>query len=170
MQGGLGTLTLSGANSHTGDTAVNQGTLNLANQNALQNSTFTGGNGTLSFDATVSGHAFTFGGLGGQSDIVLMDTAWNPVALSVGNNNQSTTFSGNISGGGSLTKVGSGTLTLNGGISGAISTVISDGTLALGNLNALAGSTVNMNGGALGFGTMPVPTPVTLGGLTALDL
>ena len=163
---GGGLLTLSGANTFTGDTAVSAGGLNLANQNALQNSTFTGGNGTLSFDATVSGHAFTFGGLGGQSDIVLMDTAWNPVALSVGNNNQSTTFSGNISGGGSLTKVGSGTLTLNGGISGAISTVISDGTLALGNLNALAGSTVNMNGGALGFGTMPVPTPVTLGGLT----
>ena len=67
-----------------------------------------------------------------------------------------------------MTKVGSGTLTLNGGIVPAVGTVISGGTLALGNPNALVGNTVNMNGGALGFGTMPGPIPVTLGGLTGV--
>ena len=36
-----------------------------------------------------------------------------PVTLNVGNNGQSTTYSGNLSGGGGLTKQGGGVLTLN---------------------------------------------------------
>ena len=44
---GSGTLTLSGANTYTGDTMVYQGVLNLANQNALQNSTFDAGYGGI---------------------------------------------------------------------------------------------------------------------------
>ena len=86
----------------SGPTAVNGGVLNLANQNALQNSTFSGGNGSLTFDASVSSHAFTIGGLSdgdyGGGNLWLQDNAGNPVALSVGNNNQSTTFSGQING------------------------------------------------------------------------
>ncbi len=109
---GSGTLTLGGANTFNGTTTITSGSIILANQNALQNSTFAGGN--LQFDPSVSGHAFTLGGLSGGVS-ALMDIAGNPVALSVGNNNQSTTVTGNIVGpaGSSFRKVGSGTLTLN---------------------------------------------------------
>ena len=71
----------------------------------------------------MSGHAFTFGGLSdgnyGGGNLYLQDNAGNPVALSVGNNNQSTTFSGQIDGprGSSFEKIGSGVLTLGGQIS-----------------------------------------------------
>ena len=85
---GSGTLTFSGANTYTGDTLVYQGTLNLANQNAIQNSTFAGGGGVLTFDPGVSSYAFTIGGLSGVSNLILQDGpngTGNPVALSVGN-------------------------------------------------------------------------------------
>lgn len=142
--------------------------MDLANANALQDSTFiTGGN--LQFDPSVSGHAFAFGGLSGSGSLALFDIANNPVALTVGNNNQSTTYSGNIytgPAGSSFTKVGSGILTFGGTLNGA-GMVISGGTLALGNYGALGNSTVTMNGGVLGFGTLPQPNfIVPLGGLS----
>ena len=53
------------------------------------------------------------------------------MALSVGGNGQSTTFSGNLTGPGSLTKTGPGTLTLTGMNTFAGSTTVSSGTLQL---------------------------------------
>ena len=85
----------------------------------------------------------------------------------MGNNNQSTTYSGYIGGpqGSSLEKIGSGTLTLNGQIN-VDTVIISGGTLEMGNNpRVLQESTVNMNGGVLGFGTLG-GRPVYLGGLT----
>ena len=112
---GSGTLTLSAANTYTGDTQVQQGTLNLANQNAIQNSTFDAGyGGVLTFDPSVSGHAFTIGGLSGWGNLILQDGpsgTGTPISLSVGNNNVDTFYSGNLSGSGSLTKIGSGAAT-----------------------------------------------------------
>ena len=53
------------------------------------------------------------------------------MALSVGGNGQSTTFSGNLTGPGSLTKTGPGTLTLTGANTFAGSTTVNGGTLQL---------------------------------------
>ncbi len=166
-----GNLTLTGANTFGGATAVSGGVLNLANPSALQNSTFCGGNGTLTFDPSVSGHAFTIGGLSdgnyGGGNLWLQDNAGNPVALSVGANNQSTTYSGQVGGpwGSSFTKIGSGILTLNGSINvGTV--IISGGTLDMGsNPWGLQQSIVSMNGGVLGFGTLGGQSAY-LGGLT----
>ena len=108
-QAGSGTLVLNAANTFSGATAVNSGTLDLQNQNALQNSTFNGGSGNLVLDASASANAFTFGGLSGSSNLTLVNGASNAVALKVGNNGQSATYSGILSGGGSLIKVGTGT-------------------------------------------------------------
>ncbi len=65
---GANTLTLSAANTYSGDTQISGGTLTLANANALQNSTldYNSYGGTLSFDAQT---AATFGGLKGNQNL-----------------------------------------------------------------------------------------------------
>lgn len=111
---GGGTVALCASNTFSGSLTVADGTLVLANRDALQNLTL-GTAGTV-FDASVGGHAFTLGNLGGSMTVDLADnaTAPNPVALTVGKNNGSTTFGGSLTGAGSLTKVGTGSLTLSG--------------------------------------------------------
>ena len=132
---GTGTLTLS-ANTYSGITVVDGGVLNLGNSNALQNSFFLGGQGTLAFDSTVSSHAFTLGCLSvsdNQSNINLRDNAGNPVALSVGNKDwYANSYAGVLSGPGSLTKVGDhSVLTLSGVNTYTGPTTVSNGTLIL---------------------------------------
>ena len=136
---GAGTLALSGANTYSGATTITTGTLNLSNQNAVQSSTLTMGGGTLVFDQSVSGNAFTFGGLAAASagagyNIALLNNAGSPaaVALTVGGNNANTTYAGVLSGtGGSLTKVGTGTLILSGSNTYTGTTSINGGLLRL---------------------------------------
>ena len=91
---GTGTQVLAGANTFSGTTTVSAGTLNLSNQYALQNSALTPAGGSVVFDQSVAGHAFTMGGLSGSGNIALQDNAAapDPVALTVGGNNVSTTF------------------------------------------------------------------------------
>ncbi|MGD0384401.1 MAG: autotransporter-associated beta strand repeat-containing protein, partial [Thermoguttaceae bacterium] len=110
---GSGTLLLTGANVHTGDTEITGGTLTLGNSNALQYSTlnYDNANGTITFTGTT---AFTLGGLKGTQTLTLNNDSGAGIALSVGNYNVSTTFSGNLNGGGALYKVGTGVQTLTG--------------------------------------------------------
>ena len=112
--------------------------------------------GYLAFDGSVSGRAFTLGGLTGSGNLSLQNNAVAPagVALSVGNNNGSTIYSGQLSGLGGLTKVGSGELTLTGANSYANGTTVNSGTLAVTYPGALSGyATPSMvtvyNGGML---------------------
>ena len=95
---------------------INAGTLLLMNQYAIgTNSTFVGGPaGQLVFDQSVTGNAFDFGGLAEPTSIELDNNAPAPIALTVGANGQTTTYSGSLYGSGGLTKVGSGVLTLTG--------------------------------------------------------
>jgi fibronectin-binding autotransporter adhesin len=124
-------FTLSGSNTYTGPTTIG-GTVDLANSAALLNSTLVTGGGAIEFDVAAGG-AFTFGGLSGAAAIVLNDTGSNAVALSVGNNNSSNTYSGAMSGSGSLAKIGTGLLLLSGTNSYLGTTTIGGGTLQLGN-------------------------------------
>ena len=130
---GSGTQVLKGANTFSGATTVSAGTLNLSNQNALQNSTLTMAGGALTLDQSVAGHAFTIGGLSGAGSIALQDNAVtpDPVVLTVGGNNASTTFTGALSGLGSLTKSGSGVLALGGPSTYSGPTAVTAGTLKL---------------------------------------
>ncbi len=148
---GTGTQVLAGANTFTGPTTVLGGTFDLANQNALQNSTLTMAGGSVTFDQAVGGNAFTVGGLSGTG-LSLQNNALSPapITLTVGSSvtNASTAFSG-LSGSGSLVKAGTGTLSLSGTSTYLGSTTISAGTLALvpasqvtiGNANFTIGTT-----------------------------
>ena len=134
-QAGAGLMILAGANTYSGSTTVSGGTLDLANGLALQNSTLATGGTGLILDTSVSGHAFTFGGLSGSASLALQDNtspAPVPIALAVGTNNASTTYSGILSGGGSLTKIGNGSLTLTNSNTYTGGTTVSAGTLQLG--------------------------------------
>ena len=126
-----GTLTLAAANTFSGNTLVSGGTLALGSPQALQLSTLdTSGSGAVSFTSLSSA---TLGGLTGSGTLSLLKS----VALSVGNNNVSTTFSGVLNGPGSLTKIGSGELTLSGSSTYPGSTTISQGKLVVdGSLNS----------------------------------
>ena len=164
-----GTLTLAGANTYTGNTTISGGTLPyagtliLGNSNALSGSTldYNSNGGSLSFGSLTSAN---FGGLQGNLSLALTNASTQNVALSVGGNNASTTYSGSLGGGGSFGKTGGGTLTLSGANTYTGNTTISGGTLNLGNSSALAGSMLDYNnyGGSLSFGSL---TSANFGGL-----
>lgn len=159
---GLGTLVLSGANTFSGATTVGAGTLTLGNSSALQNSVYsTDGVGALSFGTLVNA---TFGGLQGSGNLTLSNASSGNVTLNVGNNNGSTSFSGVLSGNGGITKVGTGTLTLNAANAYTGDTAVAAGTLVLAHQQAIQSSTLAMNTADAGTLNFSVPS-VTLGGL-----
>ncbi len=162
---GAGTMRLSAANTFTGDTNANAGTLNLANQNALQSSTVNLNGGSVIFDSSVTGNAFTFGGLAGTGNLSLANNAGSPAAvvLTVGGNNANTTYSGNLSGAGGLTKQGTGVLTLTGNNTNTGNMNLNAGTLRVNSDAAIGSNTIfTANGTASGtvFAAIDA-TPIT---------
>lgn len=160
---GTGTWILSGANTYSGSTTLSAGTLTLKNQLALQNSqlNINGNSGTLVFDSSVSGNAFTVGSLIGNSassPILLQNNAGTgaPIALTLSGNNASpATWSGLITGPGSLIKSGTGTqivATVSPTFSGG--TTLNSGTLQL--AGSSAGSAGSPTAGPVGIGTFTV--------------
>lgn len=129
---GGGLLFLNGANTFSGLTAVNAGTIVMNNGNALQNSEVriaAGGAAALGFGGGVT--TATIGGLSGLGNLTVN------IALNVGANNASTTFGGQVGGNGTITKVGAGTLTFTNSV--FHSTIIATGgTLQFGNGGAPA--------------------------------
>ena len=96
-----------------------------------------------------AGQAFTFGALSGTGTVSGRNS------LTVGNKNSNTTFSGVFSsGGGRLTKVGTGTLTLSGANLHTGGTLVNAGRLQV----------INTAGSATGTGVVTVQTAGTLGG------
>ena len=141
-----GSLTLTAANTYSGKTLVSGGSLVLGNSLALQNSTLdTSGSGVLSFGSLT---AATLGGLTGPGTLALANTTSSAVALSVGNNNAGTTYSGTLQGAGSLNKVGSGTLAFSGSNTYSGPTTISQGKLTVDGW--LTNSPASVIGGTLG--------------------
>jgi autotransporter-associated beta strand protein len=169
---------LNGANTHTGQTLVSAGTLTLANTLAAQNSTVNLNGGNLFFDSTVAGNAFTFGGLAGTANLALQNNALTPaaVALTTGGNNAATSYTGVLSGPGSLTKTGTGTLTLGGSsvnVGGGID--VSGGRLTLSrsgqiNLNS-TGITLGTNRElVVAYGTGTLGGSITMGAGSLLSI
>lgn len=122
---GTGIFRLSGVNTYTGPTTINDGTLELAINDALADQTAVTVNmpGNLSLIGTVSD---TIGSLAGDGTVML-----GTGTLTTGADNTSTLFSGVISGAGSVVKVGTGTWTLTGINTYLGGTAINGGTVAI---------------------------------------
>jgi outer membrane autotransporter protein len=127
---GTGTLTLSGANTYTGPTMVNAGTLQAGAVNAFSSaSAFTVASGAT---LDLAGFNQAIGSLAGAGSVTL-----GAATLTTNGDGSDTTFSGTISGSGRLVKVGEGTLTLSGNNSYQGGTIVSEGTLAVGSSRAI---------------------------------
>ncbi|RYD61253.1 MAG: hypothetical protein EOP84_35970, partial [Verrucomicrobiaceae bacterium] len=132
IHSGSGQLNLSSANTHSGTTSINSAsaTLLLGDALALQNSTlsYVASGGTVSFGSLT---AVTLGGLAEDKNLVLQNNAAAALALSIGNNNQTTNYMGGLSGAGSLVKIGTGISYLTGINTYAGTTTVSGGDLEL---------------------------------------
>ena len=130
---GSGTLTFSANNTYTGDTTISAGTLKLTG--TLADTTDVINSGTYDVDATD-----TIQSLSGSGAVELASG----ITLTTGDSGDDT-ISGIVSGDGSLTKAGSGTLTLSATNTYTGDTTISAGTLTVS--GALADTTDVINSG-----------------------
>jgi fibronectin-binding autotransporter adhesin len=147
---GDGTLTINATHTYTGATVVNAGTLALGTNGNLSASTALTVNGTLTMNA-ISGSSLTVASISGNSSGSVGMGAKNLIVGDAGN----TDFGGVLSGtGASLTKNGSGTLSLSGANTYTGATTINLGTLQIGNggmTGSLSTSSTITNDGALAF-------------------
>ncbi|EIK8806831.1 autotransporter-associated beta strand repeat-containing protein [Salmonella enterica] len=168
---GDGTLTLSGSNTYTGGTTINDGTLIATSVDALGSGDVTD-NATLAlntggtFDNAISGSGqvvksgddvLTLSGANSYSGGTLISdgtlVASNVEALGSGDVtndavlelNTGGTFDNTISGSGRVVKSGDGALTLSGANSYSGGTLISDGTLIAGRVDVLGSGDVTDN-------------------------
>ena len=156
---GPGRIGLLAANTYSGLTNVNGGSLDIVHNQAAQNSTINLNGGAMGFFSPAS--APVLGGLSGSSNLAFGGSL---TTLSVGNNNASTTYSGNLSGSlpSGLTKIGTGTWTLSGNNSQSGLFNIAAGSIVLGSATAVSpNSTINLSSGAIldlnGFTCIPGP-------------
>ena len=164
--------------------------LELGNVNAIQNSTLdrqSGDTGNLSFGSLTSAN---LGGLKGAKGFGLTNTSGAAVALTIGGNGQTNTFSGVLSDGGSLTKTGSGiqtmsgtntyaglttvslgTLLVNGGLAGGPVSVSASATLGgIGTIGGTVGVSGTLRPGNNAIGKLTVNNTVTLSGTTVMEI
>lgn len=159
---GAGKLQLDRANTYTGATNVQAGTLVLGDEKALQNSTLNFTNGAVSFGNLT---AATIAGLNGAKTLTLTSTGGTKgVMLTVGSTSN-TRYTGVIAGLGGITKVGSGKLTLAGANTYSGTTLVLKGTLTLENVSALQNSTLDFEAGAMTYVVSAAPKTFTLGGI-----
>ncbi len=168
------TLYLGGANTFSGMTTISAGTIQLNNALALQNSVVSMG---VTNGLTFNGGNYTIGGLTGSNNEALNNIG----TLTLGNNNNTASYSGMLSGGAGLTKVGTGTQTFTGSNTYGGNTTISGGTLALAfgatSTNILPGGTnLAMTGGTLsltnsgGFANQTVASLAISGAINTINI
>ena len=162
------TLTLSGLNTYAGATTINAGTLKAGvaatgAAGAFGNDSAVTLANVASANLDITGFSNSIGSLAGGG-ATGGNVTLGSVMLTVGGNNQSTSFGGVISGAsGSLAKIGTGSQALTGTNTYSGSTTISDGILVAQSNKALGNSTsLLVNGGTLDIRGATAGT-VTLG-------
>ncbi|MGB8355824.1 MAG: autotransporter domain-containing protein [Chthoniobacteraceae bacterium] len=140
---GANTITLTGSNTYTGPTVVNQGTLQAGAAFVIP----VGSALTVTSPGILDLNSFnqSVGSLAGNGSVTL-----GTATLTAGNDNSSTVFGGVISGPGGLTKVGSGALVITGTNTYMGTTTVNGGLLQV--------------DGAIASGTTIVNAAGTLGG------
>lgn len=149
IKSGSGTFTLAGVSTYAGTTTVATGTLQLGKANALSSSTDVIVTGTLD----LGGFSDAIGSLAGSGTV---ENSGSAATLTANADNASTTFSGileDLSGALSLTKSGTGSLTLTANNTYSGTTKIIGGTLYVDGTQpassvTLAGGTLAGNGTA----------------------
>ncbi len=150
VKNGAGTLTLSGANTYGGETTITGGSIRLGDSLALQNSTV---DIQINDGLDINNANATLGGLKGSGNLNIGSQT-----LTVGGNDDTTTYSGVISGSsGSLIKTGSGTLTLSGANSYTGGTIINGGAITVSSDSNLGSPNGNLT---LDGGTLQTTAPV----------
>lgn len=168
---GVGNWVLANANTYSGDTKINGGTLTLSHNLAIQNSAFdTSGAGTMVLSSTATP---TFGGLKGSTDLATaISSGYGTVTgltLNPGTG-ASHVYSGAIANGSSnttITKNGAGTQTLSGANSYTGATQVNQGRLLIGSGGSLANTAVTV-GGVTATGTPTLGGVGTIGGATVI--
>jgi autotransporter-associated beta strand protein len=146
---GVGGIRLLAGNTYSGPTTVSAGSLEIAHDQAAQNSTVNLNGGTLAFSTATP----TLGGLTGSGNLALGGLT----SLYVGNNNASTTYAGNLTGApsGGVGKMGTGTWTLTGANTFSGQFAAQGGTTVAGSAGAISpnasitvspGATLDLNG------------------------
>ena len=165
VKNGPGSLTIDTANSYTGGTSLNNGLLNLGNQNALGTGPLTISGGSIDNTSgsliTLSGGAvnvnggFTFVGSNPLNTGTGAVTLGAAPAVNVSSG--TLTVGGSISGPYGLTMTGTGMMVLGASNNYTGSTVVNGGVLQLGSSAGIPdGATVMLNGGAASAGTIDV--------------
>jgi autotransporter-associated beta strand protein len=156
QQNGAGTTILTAANTYTGATTVNAGTLQAGAANVFA----PGSAFTVASGATLNLASFnqTIGSLAGVGSVTL-----GSATLTTGTDNTSTTFSGAISGTGGLTKIGAGTLVLSGANTYSGGTTLAAGTLTLANNQALGTGALTTTGSVVDYANgVTIANPIVI--------
>lgn len=153
---GTSVLTLTGANTYTGGTTVEAGTLrwDRFSRGPVQSTAYTVNGGTLD----LGGHGLTASSFSGTGGTVALGSGRLTVDQSI-----NTSYAGVISGTGDLMKTGSGTLTLSGAHTYSGGTGVYGGRLEV---NGSLANAVIVSGGELG-GTGTVGQTIISGGTLA---
>ena len=161
---GIGTTTFSGANTYTGLTQIDSGTISLSGNERIADTSHVVVGGAGAF--TLNGSQETIGNLSGQGTVNLNSNA----TLRTGGNNTGTTFTGNIAGNGTLRKQGVGTMTLVNPQSLTGNVRVDQGTLRMAGNNLLTNLSTSGLGLAIGpGGTLDLNTTSQTIGLVGND-